>query len=394
MTQQIRIMHIITRFIRGGAQENTLLTVRGLAHIPDYQVSLVTGPGLGPEGDMMDDAHKSGAEVIVLDELRREIHLGRDWKSYWSLRRWMRKLKPHIVHTHSSKAGILGRWAAKAEKVPIIVHSVHGLPFHEHERFLLNRLYIALEKNCAKHTDLIICVADAMTEKAVAAGVAPKEKFTTVYSGLDAQAFLDPQCDPAEERATLGIAPSAKVIGVIARISPLKGHAFIIEAAPQIVARHPDVKFLFVGDGHIRKEMEVLAAQHHVLDRIVWAGLRPYREIPSLLTAMNVVVHTSLREGLARVLPQALLAGVPVVSYDVDGAREVVINGRTGWLVPPKSIDELASAVCEALSDPARAKALALEGRALCSQKFPAEVMVEQISNHYRRLLAEREIEI
>jgi len=306
----------------------------------------------------------------------------------------MRKLKPHIVHTHSSKAGILGRWAAKAEKVPIIVHSVHGLPFHEHERYLFNQLYKALEKSCAKRTDLIISVADAMTEKAVAAGIAPKEKFCTIYSGLDAKAFITPGGEPAGERTSLGISTGAKVIGVIARISPLKGHEFIIKAAPKIIAKHPDAKFLFVGDGHIRKEMEVLAAQNHVLDRIIWAGLRPYREIPGLLTAMDVVVHTSLREGLARVLPQALLAGVPVVSYDVDGAREVVISGRTGWLVPPKSIDALADAVCDALADPARAKALALEGRNLCGRLFPAEVMVGQIHNQYRRLIAERKIEL
>lgn len=392
--RQTRVMHIITRFIRGGAQENTLLTVQGLAHMPEYQVSLITGPGIGPEGDMMADAHKSGAEIIVIDELRREINARRDWLSYWALRRWMRKLKPHIVHTHSSKAGILGRWAAKAEKVPLIVHTVHGLPFHEHESYLFNQLYRALEKNCAKRTDLIISVADAMTEKAVAAGIAPKEKFCTIYSGLDAKAFITPGGEPAGERTSLGISTGAKVIGVIARISPLKGHEFIIKAAPKIIAKHPDAKFLFVGDGHIRKEMEVLAAQNHVLDRIIWAGLRPYREIPGLLTAMDVVVHTSLREGLARVLPQALLAGVPVVSYDVDGAREVVISGRTGWLVPPKSIDALADAVCDALADPARAKALALEGRNLCGRLFPAEVMVGQIHNQYRRLIAERKIEL
>jgi len=382
----LKVMHIITRFIRGGAQENTLLTVAGLAKRPDYEVSLVTGPGLGPEGDMLDDAMKSGAKVIVVDAMRRAIHPWRDWVSYWALRRLMREMKPDIVHTHSSKAGILGRWAARAERVPKIVHSIHGLPFHDYERWWLNRLYIALERNCARCTDRIICVADAMTDKAVAAGVAPREKFVTVYSGMEVEPFLHAGEERDAVRKALGIAPDAVVAGVVARISPLKGHEFVIRAAPAIVARNPGVKFLFVGDGHIRREMEELARGLGVFEHIVWAGLRPYREIPELVGAMDLVVHTSLREGLARVLPQALLAGVPVVSYDVDGAKEVVIPGKTGWLVGAESIEGLSGAVCEALGDLGHAKALALAGRELCQKHFPAEVMVEEIDREYKRL--------
>ncbi len=380
-------MHVITRFIRGGAQENTLLTVAGLARLPGYEVSLVTGPGLGPEGDMLDEAMKSGAKVIVIDELRRAIHPWRDLVSYVKLRRVIRRLRPDIVHTHSSKAGILARMAARAEKVPVIVHSIHGLPFHDYEKPLLNRLYVALERHCGKYTGRIISVADAMTEKAVAAGVAPRSKFVTIYSGMAADSFLHGNHDRAAVRARLGIAADRLVVGVIARISPLKGHEFVIRAAPQIVEEHPNVTFLFVGEGHIHAEMEELARQQNVYDHIVWAGLRPYREIPELIAAMDLVVHTSLREGLARVLPQALLSGVPVVSYDVDGAREVVVNGRTGWLVEPESIGGLAQAVNEALGDLPAARAKAEVGRQLCRQHFPAEVMVGTIADEYEKLL-------
>jgi len=382
----LKVMHIITRFIRGGAQENTLLTVQGLDAMPGYESMLVTGPGLGPEGDLIPDAVQSGVNVIIIDQMRRAIHPWRDWSSYRALRRCMREIKPDIVHTHSSKAGIIGRKAAKDENVPRIVHSIHGLPFHDYERALVNKFYVALERNAAKYTDLIICVADAMTDKAAAAGVAPREKFVTVYSGMDVEPYLHGDHDRAAVRDSFGIGPGELVVGVIARISPLKGHEFIIRAAPQILAKHPNMRLLFVGEGHIRAEMERLAGEHNVLDRIVWAGLRDYREIPELIAAMELVVHTSLREGLARVLPQALLSGVPVVSYDVDGAREVVIDGETGWLVKAGAIGELADAVCEALGDLDHARKLAAAGREICKRWYPAEVMADAIAREYQKL--------
>jgi len=386
MGADLKVMHVITRLIRGGAQENTLLTVQGLARTPGFDAVLVTGPGLGPEGDLVPDARESGTDVIIIDAMRRPIHPWRDFASYRALRRWIRRLRPDIVHTHSSKAGIIARKAAKDEKVPKIVHTIHGLPFHDYERPLVNKLYTTLERNAARYTDLIISVADAMTDKAVAAGVAPRDKFVTVYSGMDVEPYLHGRHDRAAVRAGLGLPADAPVVGVIARISPLKGHEFIIRAAPRILARHPDTKLLFVGDGHIRAEMEKLAASHRVLDRIVFAGLRDYREVPELISAMDLVVHTSLREGLARVLPQALLSGVPVVSYDVDGAREVVINGETGWLVRAEAVDELAEAVCEALGDLDHARAMAAAGRETCKQRYPASVMVDAIATEYRKL--------
>jgi len=387
----IKVAHVITRLIRGGAQENTLLTVQGLAAMPGYEAVLITGPGLGPEGDMVPDAVESGVEVVVIDSMRRAINPWRDLAAYRALRRWMREHRPDIVHTHSSKAGILGRKAAKDEHVPRIVHTIHGLPFHDYERAWVNRFYVALERHAARYTDLIISVADAMTAKAVAAGVAPREKFVTVYSGMNIEPFISGRHDPAAVRSSLGISHDDLVVGVIARISPLKGHEFIIRAAPRVLERYPALRLLFVGDGHIRSEMEELAREKGVFDRIVWAGLRDYREIPELISAMDLVVHTSLREGLARVLPQALLSGVPVVSYDVDGAREVVVDGETGWLVEPESVDGLSEAVCAVLDDLDAARAMAQVGRRICERRFGAQVMVEAIANEYRRLFGRQQ---
>jgi glycosyltransferase involved in cell wall biosynthesis len=385
----LKVAHVITRFIRGGAQENTLLTVQGLARDPRYEVSLITGPGIGPEGDLLGEARGRGVEVVVIDAMRREVHPLRDWRSYHALRAEFRRWQPDVVHTHSSKAGILGRAAAHAEQIPRIVHSIHGLPFHRYESWWRNRLYIALERHCGRYTDRIISVCDSMTNQAVAAGIAPRRKFVTVYSGMEVGPYLRSDFGRAATRLGLGLDPRDTVVGVIARISPLKGHEFIIRAAPSILSRHPEAKLLFVGDGHIRGEMERLAKSLGVFDPIVWAGLRDYREIPELIHGMDLLVHTSLREGLARVLPQALLSAVPVVSYDVDGAYEVVIDGETGWLVEAEQIEALANAVCDALDHPEQAKQMALAGRELCRTRYPAEVMVEQIASEYEKLFDE-----
>ena len=188
----MRIVHVITRLIIGGAQENTLLTVEGLHHHYHDEVTLITGPAEGPEGDLFDRTAQLGLNVEVIPELVRPIRPITDLRAYVRLRAAFRRLKPEVVHTHSSKAGILGRAAAWHERVPAVVHTIHGMPFGEFETPLKNRLYIALERWAARRCHAIVSVCDAMTEQALAAGVGRPEQFLTVYSGMNADAFLDP----------------------------------------------------------------------------------------------------------------------------------------------------------------------------------------------------------
>ncbi len=189
----MRIVHVITRLILGGAQENTLLTVEGLHHHYRDDVTLITGPAEGPEGDLFDRASRLGLKVEVMGELVRPIRPGVDLAAYRKLRSAFRRLKPDVVHTHSSKAGILGRAAAWDERVPAIVHTIHGMPFGPFERPWRNRLYIALERWAARRCHAIVSVCDAMTTQALAAGVGQPGQFLTVYSGMDADAFLNPR---------------------------------------------------------------------------------------------------------------------------------------------------------------------------------------------------------
>jgi glycosyltransferase involved in cell wall biosynthesis len=249
-------------------------------------------------------------------------------------------------------------------------------------------------------------VADAMTAQALAAGVGRREQFLTIYSGMDTEPFLavatsgSPVEPSANEpfaattrpamRARLGFADDHFVIGKVARLFELKGYEYVLEAAPRILAAHPNVRFLFVGDGILRGRFEREAERLGIRDRIVFAGLVPAREVPSYLSAMDALVHASLREGLARVLPQALLAGKPVVSFDVDGAREVVIPGETGWLVPPKSVDGLVDALVDIIAQPERGAAMANRGRENCRQRFAWQQMVAALDQLYRQLLMAR----
>jgi glycosyltransferase involved in cell wall biosynthesis len=384
--EPIRILHIITRLIIGGAQENTLLSVEGLDKIDGYEVTLLTGVDYGPEGDLLDRARKT-TRLVVLPELARKINPVADIKAFWKLYRLIRKGRYHIVHTHSSKAGVLGRLAAKLAGTPVIVHTLHSLVFHEYQPWLVNRMWWAIKKICAPMTDHFISVSSVISQKAIRAGIARPEKFSTVYSGMELDWFLNAEVDPLAVRREFGIPQDAMVVGKIARLFNLKGHDQLLDAAPRIVERHPNVRFFLVGDGVLYDHLVGRARKAGILDNFVFAGLVARERIPEMISAMDVVVHTSLREGLARVLPQALALGKPCVSFDIDGAPEVVIPDQTGFLVKPGDEEGLADSISRLLDDPALRARMGEAGRRRVDPAFRAETMVNEISAIYLTLI-------
>ena len=275
-----------------------------------------------------------------MPELVRPIRPALDLKAYWRLRAAFRRLKPQVVHTHSSKAGIVGRAAAWSERVPAVVHTIHGMPFGPFETPLKNRLYIALERFAARRAHALVSVCDAMTSQALAAGVGRPDQFLTVYSGMDADAFLTPRRPRDLVRRELGLSENDIAFATVARLFELKGHDDLIAIAPEVLAANPGVKFVWIGDGILRNRLVADLERLGISQSFILTGLVPPDRIPELLGAVDAVIHPSLREGLARVLPQALLVGRPVISYDVDGAREVVIP-ETGILLPPRDLDGL-----------------------------------------------------
>jgi len=382
----MRIVHVITRLILGGAQENTLLTVEDLQHHYHDDVTLITGPAEGPEGDLFDRARKRELKVEVMPELVRPIRAWTDLKAYWKLRRAIRRLKPDVVHTHSSKAGILGRAAAWHKQVPAVVHTIHGMPFGAFENPLKNRLYITLERWAAYRCHAIVSVCDAMTEQALAAGVGQSDQFLTVYSGMDTDAFLNPRRSREEVRRELGLAEDEVAFATVARLFELKGHEDIVAVAAAVLKANPRVRFVWIGDGILRDRLIANLQSRGIRHAFILTGLVPPDRIPELLAAADAVIHPSLREGLARVLPQAFLVGRPVISYDIDGAREVVLP-ETGILLEPRDLAGLEAAILRLADDPSLRVAMGQEGRRRFADQFRHETMTRQLRSLYERLL-------
>lgn len=383
----MRVLHVITRMIIGGAQENTLFNCLDLSEQYNDDVLLVTGPALGPEGKLLEQGRAGGLPLAFIDGLRRAIHPTRDYQAYKALVAKIREFRPDVVHTHSAKGGFLGRAAAWKCKVPAVIHTVHGAPFHPYQNVAARVAFTQLEKWAAKRCHHFISVADAMTDLMVQAGVAPRENFTTIYSGMDVEPFRTCSQHRQAARKQLGFAEDDIVFGKIARLFHLKGHEYLVEAAASVVRENPRVQFLLIGDGILREGLENRIRQLNLQDHFTFTGLVPPEQIPFLLSSMDALVHTSLREGLARTLPQALIASKPIISYDVDGAREVAIPDETGFLLPPKSIDGLADAILELAQDELLRARLGQGGALRFTDQFRHENMTRQIRELYLRLL-------
>ena len=390
----MKIVHIITRLVLGGAQENTLITCKLLAQ-RGHNVTLITGPAIGPEGELFEQTKNQNYRVIVIDKLIRPICPLYDSISYCQIKRHLRQLQPDIVHTHSAKAGILGRFAAYSirntqhdMRNTRIVHTIHGLAFHPYQCNLLNKFYIAVEKSAAKRTDFFISVADAMTNQALAAGIGEPDRFVTAYSAIEEDDFLKPVSIEHKKqfRQKYGISEDAVVLVTIARLFMLKGHDYIIESAKTLSRQFENAVWLFVGDGNLSEHYKKQVSRLGLADRIKFAGLLSPKQIPLAIASSDILVHCSLREGLARSLPQAMLCGRPAVSFDVDGAREVV-NENTGRLIEPKNVEQLTRSIAELIENRALREKLGAAGRESVKEKFAPQVMVDTIEAVYKKLL-------
>ena len=386
--QRLNTCHVITRMIVGGAQENTLLTVKG--HMArGHRSVLVTGPSPGPEGELLANERVPGLEWILLPQLVRPLHPVADVHAYRWLKDYFRRENFDVVHTHSSKAGFLGRLAARHAGVPLVLHTVHGQAFHPYQSWMKNRLYMAAERWAARHCDRILAVAQAMVDQCVAAHIAPRDKYRVVYSGMDLEPFLTARADPVL-RQKLGLPENVPVVGKIARLFELKGHDFLFAAMPHIVDRIPDVHFLLVGDGPLRPRLEARAAAMGLRDRVVFTGLVPPSTIPHYTALMDVLVHLSLREGLPRTVVQALASGIPAVGFALDGTPEVILDGRTGRLCPPESVPDVVAAVVDLLQHPEARERMGHEGRSRVERQFDWRHMADVIEEEYHRGLEAR----
>ena len=378
MTRPYRVLHVITRLELGGAQRNTLYTVGHLDR-RSFRTALAWGPG-----DILDQEAEDleGVALFRVPALVREVRPVRDTGALLALRRVLRELRPDIVHTHSSKAGILGRLAARLEKVPAVVHSVHGFGFTPVQPWPVRALFLSLERLAGRWTDHFIAVSHANRNRGIALGLFRPDQVSVIRSGVRLAAFEDP--DGGDDlRSRLGIPAGTPLVTQVGNFKPQKAPLDFVRAAVEVARAAPEAHFLMVGDGPLRTRAEALAGDAGLEGRMHFTGWS--EEVPAVLAASDVAVLTSRHEGLPRAAVEAVAAGVPVVATAVDGTPEVVREGETGFLVAAGDVAGTAGAVLRLLDDPELRHRLG--ARPSWLDEFDIDCMVRQHEDLYRCLL-------
>ena len=378
----LRVLHVITRMIVGGAQENTMLSCALMdpAHVTS---TLITGPETGVEGELHSEARARGVPLLIEPSLVRRLSPWHDLKATFRLGRTIRKGHYDVVHTHSSKAGIVGRIAARLAGVPVIVHTTHGWGFNKSQPRHIYWLYVHLERMCVRMSNTIVVVGTPNRDEGLALGIGRPEQYRLIRSGIELDAYRDAAINREQARARLGLPADAFVIGSVGRLSEQKAPLDLLSAFATVAAAHPHARLVYVGDGPLRRELEAAIAAAGLTGRVVLTGLR--RDVPELLRAFDVFALASRWEGLPRVFPQAMAAGLPIVATRVDGAPDAVTPGENGWLVPVGDMPAMAARLCELAADPATARRMGEAGLARVDE-FSVQRMVDALARLYAEL--------
>ncbi|MBI5015005.1 MAG: glycosyltransferase [Deltaproteobacteria bacterium] len=380
MDRRRSICHVVTRLDRGGSAENTILTAlhqrrRG------HDVSVVCGPtvetGMGiAETTSVDERtrafHAMGGRIEVCPGLLRSPTVAGEIRAFCSLLRLLRRRRPEVVHTHTTKAGVLGRLAARAAGVPWVLHTYHGHIYEGYAGPLTSWLFVQAERALAPLAHRLIALTPTEREDHLARGVGRREQFRVVPSGVDLAAFQHLP-SRAEARELLGLPAGARLVGCVGRLIGLKGHRYAVEALARLAPRHPNLRLVLLGEGELLGQLQGQAATAGLAERIHFLGWRP--DIPLCLAALDVFAVPSLNEGMGRVAVEAMASGLPVVASRVSGLQDVVEDGRTGLLVPASDGAALARALERLLVDPATARDLGSRGRAR-ARTFSLEAML------------------
>lgn len=378
--RKARVLHLITRLDRGGSATNTLLTI---ARLPScFSQSLIYGrtrefPQLALE-------LQGKVEMVEVPELVREVSPVKEAMALWKIYRFIRRGRFDLVHTHTSKAGILGRVAARLAGVPRIVHTPHGQIFTGYAGRSLTALFVLLERWAATFTDRIIGLTDQESRDHLERKIGRPEQFVSIPSGVELEAFEKVQGEARAVKTSLGLPPSARLIGSVGRLEPVKGHAYLLEAFAALAPRFTDLYLALAGEGELLPQLRSRARSEGLADRILFLGWRD--DIPGLLQAFDLFVLPSLNEGMGRALVEAMAAGLPIVAARAGGVPEVLAEGEAGLLVEAGSALALARGIETLLLDPARGVRLGTAARER-AQRYSVEVMLEKLGALYRELL-------
>lgn len=385
----LQVLHVITRMIVGGAQENTLLSC-SLIDRARFPSEILCGLETGAEGSLHDDCRAAGVPLHLEPTLVRRTHPVLDVRVVGRLAAFMRRGRYDVVHTHSSKAGIVGRWAARMARVPVVVHTAHGWPFSREDAAFTNRAWIALERLCAPMADAIVVVGTQDGERGLAAGIGRPGQYHLIRSGIDVEFYASPGASRESVRERLGVPRDALVVGTIGRLGRQKAPLDLLAAFERLARARPEAHLVMVGDGPQRAEVEAACARDGLASRVHLLGLR--RDIPDLLHAFDVFALASHWEGLPRVLPQAMAAGLPIVATRVNGSPDAVTPDVNGWLVEVGDIAAMGDGLIRLADDPELARVMGARGRERVGE-FSARRMVHQLSVLYAALAARKGLE-
>lgn len=395
MQVRTKVLHVITRLDRGGSAQNTLLTCQGLSD--RYEMVLVHGLSL--ESQMTDwewqsvhrgieEAKDRGVKVVPISSLVRKIAPVQDLQAFFSLWRLMLQERPDIVHTHTSKTGILGRWAAKMAGVPIIVHTPHGHVFYGHFGPLVSRFFLAIERLMASITDRMVALSEGERNDYIRFSVSSPDKIVTIHSGVEIDRYMKAEVNVEEKRRSLGLNPNGLVVGTVGWLLPIKGPIHLLNAMAHIWRNHPEIRLVFVGKGELEGKLRAEASRMGVSERVTFLGWRD--DIPEIMQILDIFVLPSLNEGMGRVLVEAMAAGRPVVASRVGGIPDLVEHKKNGFLVGPGDVNGTSLAIKRLLIDREMRDEMGRMGRAM-AQNFTVEGMVEKIDALYSSLYQKKQ---
>lgn len=386
-----RIVHIITRLDRGGSAQNTLLTCLGLDK-KKYKILLIHGLSLESQmtekekqcvAEDVQRAKVDGVNVIPLPSLVRRLNPFRDFWAFLSIWGILAKEKPNIVHTHSSKAGMLGRWAARLAGVPMIVHTPHGHVFYGHFGKLTSRFFLLLEKITSSITDITIALTETERNDYISFSVCPPEKIVTIHSGVDTEQYDTARLDIKDKKRSLGLDPERPVVGTVGWLLPIKGPMYLLKAMVRIWKSRPEVELVFVGKGELEEELQAEALRCGVSEKVNFLGWRD--DVSEIMQILDIFVLPSLNEGMGRVLVEAMAAGKPVVASRAGGIVDLVKDGKNGLLFAPGNVDALYNSLKSLLIDEKMRYEMGKKARAM-APRFSVERMLEKIDALYSSL--------
>ncbi len=399
---KIKVVHIITRFDKGGSAENTFLTVSGLDR-NRYDILLIVGGKIPSDNNdkeaaaihgNIDTLRREGIRFSNVPCLLRNLDPVSDLLAFFALRRIIRDEKPHIVHTHTSKAGILGRLAAYVNNTPVIIHTPHGHIFWGYFRPLISRFFIALEKFAGGGTDRLIMLTEQEQADHIECQIAAPDKFVVIHSGVNLAPFLhsdDNPDDRNELRKELVIPVDAFVVGTIGRLTSIKGQRYLLDAMAEISADFPNIYGIILGEGELRKELTLQTAALGIGGRVIFPGWR--NDVARVMSSFDVFALPSLNEGMGRVIVEAMAAGKAVVASDVGGIRNLVATNENGILVPPADAQSLAAAIKDLYGDQELRKRLGATGRQR-AKTYTAAAMINKIDALYEEMIRGKHVQL